>query len=56
MIYSIISNLSKSFATRKTPTIQEVQKCWNDYSSQYNTFDLGPQTFYYSLINMSHIW
>ena len=40
----------------KTPTIQEVNKFWSDYSQGYNTFDYAPQSLYYSLLYMSEPW
>jgi hypothetical protein len=36
----------------KIPSIEDVRKEWNDYSLQYNTFDVGPQTLYFSLANI----
>jgi hypothetical protein len=47
--FNIIKQL---FSRVKIPTIDEVKKEWNDFSYQYNQFDLGPQTFYYSLVTL----
>jgi hypothetical protein len=41
-----------SLSSPKIPTIEEVRHNWNDYSSGYNTFDVGPQTLFSSLINI----
>lgn len=39
----------------KIPTVKQVEKEWNDYSHQYDTFDLGPQTFFYSLASILNL-
>ena len=44
-----------SVSSPKIPTIEEVKQNWNDYSSGYNTFDVGPQTLFSSLINIMKI-
>lgn len=41
-----------SMSSPKIPTIEEVKQNWNDYSTEYNTFDVGPQTLFSSLINI----
>ena len=28
---------------------------WDEYSHQYNTFDVGPQTFFFSLANILNL-
>ena len=47
-----LTNKFFRFSKIKVPSIAEVQQTWNEYSSEYSTFDLGPQTFYYSLVTM----
>ena len=39
----------------KIPTIEEVRTDWDEYSHQYNTFDVGPQTFFFSLVNILNL-
>lgn len=39
----------------KVPEIKEVKSEWNDFAEGYSKFDLGPQTFYYSLLTLMNL-
>lgn len=39
----------------RIPTTEEVKAHWDDYSQEYNVFDLGPQTFYYTLTSIMEL-
>ncbi len=47
-LFRNVYRLSKA----KIPNISDVQKEWNEFSHKYNTFDLCPQTFFYSLVSI----
>ena len=51
----MLSILRRTFYLKsisKAPTSSEVKQNWNEFSHEYNTFDSGPQTFYYTLNTM----
>lgn len=39
----------------KIPDIIQVKKDWNQFSDGYSKLDMGPQTFYYSLLSLMNI-
>ena len=55
----MIRSLQKSlygFARKvRIPTPEEVRENWNNFSPKYSTFDLGPQTFYYSFASIMEL-
>lgn len=39
----------------RIPTAEEVKASWDEYSQKYDVFDLGPQTFYYTLTSIMEL-
>ena len=53
--YKMIRVFSSQKPPRKIPQIKDVKKDWNEFSDEYSKIDLGPQTFYYSLLTLMNM-
>lgn len=55
MIRLIRKSLFSFSRSIKTPSLEDIKEYWNDYTPDYNVFDLAPQTFYYSLSSLMQL-